>query len=231
MKSTVIKIVIGSLFIGVFNLIFFLSGITLSDANWCTYAFVMLAYLCLLTTPLFSKGTKSGVLAGSLWLRAILFFITELVIAAIWLAVSPDKITWPLITQATLFALFLIFQLMSVLANDATEASMGHQKNLSFTKQTLLEQLHRCLRSSNDAKTKQLLNQCIDSITYSPLETCPEAYDTDQQINEAVNEICYMAEHGGIAEHGQNINLLQEKVQALKCAVQNKNLIVRKYRH
>lgn len=224
MKNTVIKIIIGSLFIGIFNLIFFLSGITLSDANWCTYAFVMASYLCVLSTPLLTKGTGSGVLAGSLWLRATFFFITELITAAVFLLISPGKITWPLIIQASILAIFLFFQLMGVLANDATEASIAHQRNLSFSKQALIEQLQLSLNATEDAQAKQVLNRCIDSLSFCPLDTCPEAFEAELRISEAVNEVCFISEQGG------DLNTLRQKAQTLVGAVQNKNLIIKRHR-
>lgn len=223
MKSIILKIIIGSVFIAIFNVVFFLSGIPLSDANWCTYAFVMVSYLLLLSTPLLAKGTKSGILEGSLWLRATFYFITELVIAAICLYISPATITWPLIAQGVFLSVFLILQLMSVLANDATVASISQQRELSFSKRSLIDQLQISLQGVDDPNMKAQLNRCIDIIENSPLQTCPEAYDADMKITEAVNEICFTVTQG-------EINLVKQKTNVLMQAVQNKNLIVKRYR-
>ncbi|MCM1051301.1 MAG: hypothetical protein NC349_05000 [Paenibacillus sp.] len=222
MKSNVIKIIIGILLLGIFNLIFFCSGIALTDANWCTYAFVTAAFICLATTPLFARGTTQAVLSGSLWLRASCYFFTEIVVATICLALNPETITWPLVTQSVLLAIFLILQLMSTLANDATEASISVQKNLSFAKQTLIEQLQISLRSTEDLQVKKLLNQCIDAISFSPLNTCQEACDEETKIAESVNELCFNVNNNDFSKLKRSANSLMQ-------AIQNRNLIVKKY--
>lgn len=218
MKNVIIKIIIGSVFIALFNLIFFMSGIELSDANWCTYAFVMLSYLCLLCTSFLTRNTQSGVLAGSLWLRAGSYFITELIVAAICLAASPDRITWPLISQSVIFAIFLVLQLMSVLANDSTEESLEQQKNLSLSKQSLVAQLRLSLHSTDNPQVKQILNRCIDAVSYSPLNTHTATHEATLKINETVNDICTMT------EQETDINQLKQKERQLLMTIQNRNL-------
>lgn len=127
MKSTVIKIVIALIFLVVFNVLFFLNGLTHSPANWCSYGFATAAYLCLISTPLLAKGSKSAVLIGSLWLRALLFFFVALAVAVVFMLIDPASIKIPLVVESILLGLFIVLQLMSVLANDATTSALQKQ--------------------------------------------------------------------------------------------------------
>lgn len=59
MKSNILKLVIGLIFLIVFNVLFFLLGGTeRSDTEWVCYGFIHAAYLCLLVTPLFCNAEK-----------------------------------------------------------------------------------------------------------------------------------------------------------------------------
>ncbi|MCM1317275.1 MAG: hypothetical protein NC241_03745 [Bacteroides sp.] len=223
MKNNILKVIIGLVFIGIFNLIFFTADIPLTDASWCTYAFVMAAYILLLSTPLFAKGSSDAILQGSLWVRASIYFFSELIAAAIFIAINPDAITWPVIVQGCMLAFFIIFQLMGVLANDATTDSLARQRELAFEKQSLIEELQNALQCAGDPKAKSMLHRAIDAISNSPLRTCPQAIDADRQVRDAVNEVSFAI------DGDFNPDMLRQKVNTLLQAVQKRNLIIRKY--
>lgn len=113
-------------------MIFFFEGVEHTNASWCSYGFATFAYLCLCATPIFAKGSSSAVLIGSLWIQSTTFFFVELIAAIICIFINPESMKWPLIIQSILLALFIVIQLMTVLANDSTTASLQNQKNLLF---------------------------------------------------------------------------------------------------
>ena len=151
MKANILKIVIGLIFLIVFNVLFFLLGGTeRSDTEWVCYGFIHVSYLCLLVTPLFcNAGKGETVLSASLYLRALFYFFIELAIGLgfIWYnAYNPIAILWPVIIQGILLAVFLILQLMSVLANDATKASLAKQRQERVYIRSLAENLKEAMR-------------------------------------------------------------------------------------
>lgn len=87
-----------------------------------------------LLTPLFCLGNPQGVSvqSGSLYLRATFYFFTELIVGAAFLIAKPEEMTWPLIAQSVLFAVFIVLQLASVLANDATNDSIKNNRTSLF---------------------------------------------------------------------------------------------------
>lgn len=223
MKNVLIKTVISLVFLAIFNLIFFLGGVDHSDADWCSYGFATFAYLCLLATPLLAKGSNSAVLEGSLWLRAMFFFFTELLIAIICLFIEPESIQWPLIVQGVVLSIFLILQLMSVLANDSTTASMTKQREESFARQILIDQLQQKIREITDPSIKPILNRCLDALSNSPIQTYPEALDADLALSNAVNNLCI-----NISE--SNASQIKSAANKVLRTIQERNLIIRKCR-
>jgi len=223
MKSAVIKIVISLVFLVIFNVIFWGNGSSHSEANWCSYGFATFAYLCLLATPVLARGSCSAILEGSLWLRAIYYFFTELIVAVICMLIDPESIKWPLIVQGILAAIFIVLQLMSVLANDATTASLQKQKEESFSRQILIDRLQQASRGNSDTGIRPMINRCLDALCNSPIQTFPEALDADLAVSNAVSQLCAEIDGGDVPQ-------IKAASNKLLNAIQDRNLIIRRRR-
>lgn len=214
MKANILKIVIGLIFLIVFNVLFFLLGGTeRSDTEWVCYGFIHVSYLCLLVTPLFcNAGKGETVLSASLYLRALFYFFIELAIGLgfIWYnAYNPIAILWPVIIQGILLAVFLILQLMSVLANDATKASLAKQRQERVYIRSLAENLKEAMRQVNDPTLRKQMANCYESLRSSSLESFPEAIDAELELENAVNTLCSFVERGDTSQLGQQIQKVQ----------------------
>ena len=214
MKANIIKIVIGLIFLIVFNVLFFLLGGTeRSDTEWVCYGFIHAAYLCLLVTPLFcNAGKGETILSASLYLRALFYFFTELVIGLgfIWYnAYNPISIVWPVIIQGILLAVFLILQLMSVLVNDATKASLSKQRQERVYIRSLAENLKEAMRQVNDSTLRKQIANCYESLNSSSLESFPETIDAELELENAVNTLCSYVEQGDMSQLGSQIQKVQ----------------------
>lgn len=214
MKANILKIVIGLIFLIVFNVLFFLLGGTeRSDTEWVCYGFIHVSYLCLLVTPLFcNAGKGETVLSASLYLRALFYFFIELAIGLgfIWYnAYNPIAILWPVIIQGILLAVFLILQLMSVLANDATNASLAKQRQERVYIRSLAENLKEAMRQVNDPTLRKQMANCYESLRSSSLESFPEAIDAELELENAVNTLCSFVERGDTSQLGQQIQKVQ----------------------
>ena len=221
MKANIIKIVIGLIFLIVFNVLFFLLGGTeRSDTEWVCYGFIHAAYLCLLVTPLFcNAGKGETVLSASMYLRALFYFFTELVIGIgfIWYdSYNPIPIVWPAIIQGILLAVFLILQLMSVLANDATKASLAKQRQERVYIRSLAENLKEAMRQVNDPALRKQIANCYESLRNSSLESFPEAAAAEMELEGAVNTLCSAIEIGDMSK-------LTQQIQNVQVAMRHRN--------
>lgn len=225
MKGNIFKVVIGSIFIVLFNALFFyLGGIEHTEVDWICYGFIHASYLCVLLTPLFCKSGKGlEVLSYSLYLRALFYFFTELVIGCICLVIAPENPTWPLVLQGTLLAIFLVLQMMSVLANDATIQSSQKQKEESLYLRDMVQRIRISMRDISDADIKKHLERCYDAISNSSLQSYPQAKDAEINLNNAVEVLCSAIEN-------RDYENIEVKVKAVIYAVQDRNSIIKRCR-
>lgn len=224
MKNTFVKIVISLIFLIIFNLIFFLGGgLEHSASNWTSYGFVTFAYLCLLATPLLAKGSTSAILEGSLWLRAAKYFLAELVVGTILMLIDPESVMWPVVIQTIMLGYFLVLQLMSVLANDATTESLNKQREESFARQILIDQLQMSARDVKDQMVKPAVNRCLDALQNQPIETFPEAAEADFAVSTAVESLCNAIATGDSAQ-------IKTVADALMRALQQRNIVIKRCR-
>lgn len=225
MKANIIKVFIGLIFLALFNVLFFiLGGTERSDTEWVCYGFIHAAYLCLLITPLLCNSRKGEtILSVSLYLRALFYFFTELVIGVgfIWYnAYHPISVTWPAIIQGVLLVVFLILQMMSVLANDATSASLSKQRQERVYIRSLAEGLKEAMRQVADPVLRKQLTACYESLSCSSIESFPEAAGAENELEAAVNALCASVEMG---DTGQ----IKQQIQQVQVAIKHRNQAIK----
>lgn len=226
MKANILKVIIGLIFLIVFNALFFLLGGTeRSTTEWICYGFIHAAYLCLLCTPLFCNAGKGEfILSASLYLRALFYFFTELIVSIGFLWYNPESPVWPAIIQGVLLMTFLILQLMSVLANDATKASLTKQRQERIYIRSLAENLKEAMRQVNDPVLRKQMTNCYESLSNSSLESYPEAIDAELELQNAVNALCSFVDQG-------DISLLGSQIQKVQMAMKRRNQAIRMARY
>lgn len=222
MKKNSIKILIGLIILLLFNGLFFgLGGTRRSVTEWLSYGFIHAAFLCLLFTHLLSRQAKGlTVLTASLHLQALLYFFTELTICCICLYSNPMDPTWPAIAQATALAVFLVLQLMSVLANDATKQSIQKQRCESIRIQSLAIRIQQGMRRLTDPSLRKQVERCYDAVHNTSIESFPEAAESEQALQAEVDKLCQAIDQGHTDE-------ITDCAQRVCNAVQARNAIIR----
>lgn len=220
-----LKILTALIFLVLFNALFFLLGGTdQCAASWISYGFITTAYLLLLATPLFAPKTKGlDVLTASLYPRAISYFIIELIVGSILIALQLENITWPLIIQSIGLAIFLVWQLMSIMANYNTEASIRKQRMESAYVKTLAMQVRSALRIMGDNPLRNSVIRCYESLNNCSVETFPEAQDAERSLRNAVEMLCNAIDDNDNAQ-------IESNVKRVLNAIQTRNDIIKQCR-
>ena len=195
MKKNIFKVLVGLIFLIAFNVLFFLLGGTeRTTTEWISYGFIHFAYLCILLTPLFCKNKKGRtVLNASLYLRALIYFVIELITGITFIAVNPESIVWPSIVQGVFAATFLIMQLMSVTANEVTDESLERQSKEKIYIQELALNLREAMQGAQDTEVKKKLRGVYEVLNNASTGSCPEAEDIELQLAANVNALCMNA--------------------------------------
>lgn len=225
MKSNILKIVIALIFLILFNVLFFVLGGTERTTNeWICYAFIHVAYICLLATPvLCRKEEGEGVLSATLYMQAITYFFAELVVGLglMWYCIQNgiESPTWPAIIQSVMLAVFLVMQLMQTTANEATHESLAKQRQERIYIRSLAENLRDAMHQVKDPAIKKQMANCYESLNNSSLESFPVAMDAEIELENAVNALC-----AGVEQGNDNLTALIEKVQT---GIRHRNQAIR----
>lgn len=226
MKNNTIKIIIALIFLVLFNILYFvLGGINQSAVHWLSYGFIHVSYLLLLSTPLLCPHCDGQtVLIASLYLRALQYFFTELVVGIAIILLGLQDIALPLIVQSVLLALFLILQLMGVLANRATSKSLDHQRVGSQLISGLTQQVRQAMREINDPKIKGKVETCYNALLACSVESIEQAKEAEDNLKDAVHDLCVAVD----AADNDSIEKCAKKVTS---AIQRRNAILMQNRN
>ena len=192
MKSKSFKILIGLIFLVLFDALFFvLKGSECHASTWWSYLFIHIAYFLLLATPLLGKyGKGYATLQESLYARAFIFFVLELIIGTIFIIANPVNATWAFLIQAVMLGLFLFAQLSGVLVNDTTKQT--HEKQKQDIKQIRLmsESVRSKLMEIEDVDVKKQVVQCYEALNETSIVSYPEMQQAEETLRNSVDLLC-----------------------------------------
>lgn len=129
-RISILWTLLNSIFLIVFNLLFFLLGNveSFTTSVWISYGFIHFAYFVLLFTPLLVR--KSEVEADyqiPLYLITGTYFLIEFIAGITFILIAPETVKLTLIVQIILASVFLGCLLANLIANEYTANS--HLKN------------------------------------------------------------------------------------------------------
>lgn len=191
MKNILLKVVVGIVFLALFNTLFFVLGGTEHPSSvWISYAFLHVSYLCLLLTPLFGvKRDGLTVLSATLYLINTVYFVLEFIVSLTFIFWIQEEIFWPLLIQSVMFGIYLLLFFFNVLGNNATQATMQKQQQQSDYIRRLSLRLQTIIDSTDNQEIKKLVRRCYEDMCASPLNSTPDVAELDLEMANAVKEL------------------------------------------
>ena len=171
-KSKGLKIALYCLFPVVFNLFFFL----LSDGGhpasvWIAYAFIHLAWVLLIATPLLApSGPSKGFLNLSVYSISLIFFLAELLIGLVIIVMHPQTIKATILIQALLLAVYAAILIPVLITNEHSERKMEQRQRGAEDIRELCTQVKALFNVIPDEKLNRELQR-----TYNALHAAPAA--------------------------------------------------------
>ena len=122
-KKNILTIILDSVFIIAFNILFFLNGGTQHVAAvWTAYGFLHFAYLMVLITPLISSRGSTAVLSKTTtYTISLFYFVVELIFATVTFATKTEHIKLVISIETVITALYAIILVINLLADDSIE--------------------------------------------------------------------------------------------------------------
>ena len=228
MKKITLSIVLGLLFLILFNVLFFvLRGTDNITIVWISYGFIHFAYLFVLATPLFTAKTQREVLNYTLWSQSITYFILELLVGIGFIAYATygdlESVTWSLIIQATMCAIFLFIFIANIIANDHTNARIEERTAIKDSIMNTADNIRPLISRCVDSDVKKKVERCYDAMRYSPVRSHPSIIDIEYDIRSAIDAL-----ESSLAE-GSKEDQLKSATELLRLIDERKNKL--KYIH
>lgn len=134
-RISILWTLLNSLFLIVFNLLFFLLGNveSFTTSVWVSYGFIHFAYFVLLFTPLLVRKSEVETdYRRPLYLITGTYFLIEFIVGITFILIAPEKVKLTLIVQIILAGVFLGCLLTHLIANEYTANS--HVKKMNRNK-------------------------------------------------------------------------------------------------
>lgn len=163
-KKNTLTIILETIFIVAFNLLFFLNGgVQRVSSVWICYGFLHFSYFMILITPFIcAKGSTAILSKTSTYTISIIYFFIQLVFTIVVIFANVDKRNLVLSCEIIVAAIYLIVLIINLLADDSTETKQTlHETENAFIKKISNHLKYiESLAQDNDVKNK------IESVYY-----------------------------------------------------------------
>ena len=201
-KKNILTIILDSVFVVAFNMLFFINGGLVHTATvWTIYGFLHFAFFMVLVTPLISaKGTTAVQSKTVIYAISLLYFFVELIFAIIFIFFVILGFRLTLSLEIIVTALYLVVLTVNLLADDSTEKKQNaHDKGNAFIKN--ISQKIKYIESTvsdKNAKTK------LESLYYlahtSPSKSSESVKMYDNEILENLKTLEEASEKGNVSD-------------------------------
>jgi len=191
MKRTILWIMLQSIFLIIFNVLFFVIGGTEHVASvWMSWVFIHFAYLMVLVTPaLMGKNKSSHVFGFALYSISATYFFLQFIIGMFFILVGFQTIGAALLVQLILAGLYGIILIIHLLANEhIAEAEEKRKHELAYVK-TASAKLKILLSRISDKDAKWQIERAYDAISTSPSKSHPSVAQMENDILQSLNEL------------------------------------------
>jgi len=191
-RVNILWLLLNSLFLIVFNLLFFLLGNAgnAKTSVWISYGFIHFAYFLFLATPLLVRKGKADYIYGrALYPITAAYFIAELIVGVTFILIAPETVKVTIIVQVVLAAAFIGWLLVYLIADEHTAASVErYETELQYVKQSSA-QLKAILQQITDKPAAKKVEQVYDLIRSSQVRSDSSVRPLEEEIISEINNL------------------------------------------
>ena len=195
-RVNILWFLLNSLFIIVFNLLFFMLADICATENktptsvWISYGFIHFAYFLFLATPFFIRKNKnSHTYDKPLYTITALYFIAELIAGVTLILVASETVKVAIVIQIVLAATFIAWLLIHLIANEHTaDNTERRESELQYIKESSAK-LQSILQQITDKTTAKKVERIYDLIHSSPAKSNTDARSLEQQVISEIDRL------------------------------------------
>ncbi|MBO6131584.1 MAG: hypothetical protein J6P28_06430 [Treponema sp.] len=187
-KKIFLTIILDTIFVIVFNLLFFLNGAyNIWKAIWICYAFLHFSYLMVLLTPIIEVSGKTSKLTS--YSISLSYFLIELIFT---MSVYFKKFNKPILSasaQIIITAIYLVVLISNIFVNDSIATKQTeHDIQNNFIKSISIKT--KLIESITvDTALKNKVNNLHYLIHSSPIKTCAEVAVYESKLQEQIEDL------------------------------------------
>lgn len=220
-RGTGARAVLWLVFLVVFNLAFFvLTGVEHPVSVWIAYAFIHVAFLLMFLVPYLANGGSSRhVYVFALGSSSAVFFLVQLVVGIVVIALAPEDYKVSLVVQVVLLGISVGILAANVAANDHTAAQVErHESEVAFIKD-VSARLKPLVGRVQDRDAARLVEKTYDVVHASPSRSTPAVASIERDIVASVGQL----EH---AVATQDVSAIKESSQQILDAAAQRQLML-----
>ncbi len=191
MKKGLLNALLDSIFIILFNVLFFVLGGTDHPASvWISYGFIHFAYLMVVLTPVLTQKTASrevfGLVISSI---STIYFVVEFIIGVLFILIAFKAYKGVMLFQIVIAGIYLFFLVANLLANEHTATSeKRHAEEIEYIK-SASSRVRMLLDKTSDKNTNRAIERAYDILHSSPAKTVPSVELLESNILDKVTEL------------------------------------------
>lgn len=188
-KKNVLLVLLDSVFLIVFNVVFFVAGGTEHSAPvWISYGFIHFAYMMLLITPLFIRQTTNTAILGvPIYSISSTYFIVAFIVGLVFMFLPLDSYKASLIAQVIIAGIYAVILILHLIANENTADSVErHEMELLYVKNSSLK-LKGIMDSIKDKQLRKKVEKLYDLLHSSPAKSNNTVRDYELTVLELID--------------------------------------------
>ena len=190
-KTNHLLFLLDSIFLIVFNLLFFLVGGSEHYTSvWISYGFIHFAYFMLIISPILVRNGRSTAVFGfSIFSIVGTYFFVQLVVGVVFILVESESYKISLIVQLITAGIYAAFLISHMIANEHTaDAQEVRQYQVDYIKQATGE-VTAMIQAVSDLSLKKKLEKVYDAMSTSQVKTHPKVMQIESEILYAINDL------------------------------------------
>lgn len=191
MKKNILWILLESIFLIIFNTVFFVAGGCEHSASvWISYAFIHFSYIMILATPLLiRKSNCSAIFGFSLYSISSVYFFLEFVVGLLFIFVESESYKAALLTQIIIAGIYAVLLLANLIANEHTAENIErHEEEVVFIKESS-SRIKLLIDKSSDKKANEEIGKLYDLLHSSPSKSIIKVKNIEIDIENRITEL------------------------------------------
>lgn len=193
MKKNLLSVLLYSIFIIIFNIVFFLLKAENNHAaTWISYAFIHVAYVAVVITQFIDKKHEEVSLNLSSYLISSIYFVVAFITAIIFIIFDPQGYRLALVIQVIYIGIYLILLLINLIANRKIVSSLEAQREHREYVKTVSVYIKKLKTDVHDENITKKLDALYDVVHASPIKITESTYKYEKEIEDRLEKLEYV---------------------------------------